>query len=333
MEIKERKSPFTVCNVGAWSMTVVSSVGIIMADRQLMSPQGFAFAFATTLSSFHYSLTALVCLVSNAVGYSASTHVIPLWELILFSVVANASIIAMNFSLILNSPGFFQISRLSMVPVVCVMEWILHGKQFSRGAKMAVVMVIVGVSISTVTDVKVNAKGFLCACVAVLCTSLHQILIGSLQKKYSIGSFELLTKTTPMQALSLLFLCPFIDFYLTGKHLSNYKFSSGAFIFLLLSCSIAVFCKVSLYLCIGRFSASSFQVLGHMKTICVMTLAWLLFDSKLSLKNFLGMALAAMGMIAYTWAVEAEKGATNSKSHRNTKDKISGEVMKPLTSI
>lgn len=69
-----------------------------------------------------------------------------------------------------------QISRLSMVPVVCVMEWILHGKQFSRRAKMAMVMVVVGVSISTVTDVKVNAKGFLCACVAVLCTSLHQIV-------------------------------------------------------------------------------------------------------------------------------------------------------------
>lgn len=67
------------------------------------------------LSSFHYSLTALVCLVSNAVGYSASTHVIPLWELILFSVVANASIIAMNFSLILNSQGFFQVHIICLV--------------------------------------------------------------------------------------------------------------------------------------------------------------------------------------------------------------------------
>lgn len=60
--------------------------------------------------------------------------------------------------------------------------------------------------------------------------SFEEQLIGSLQKKYSIGSFELLTKTTPMQALSLLFLSPFIDFYLTGKLLSNYKFSSGAFV-------------------------------------------------------------------------------------------------------
>ena len=63
-----------------------------------------------------------------------------------------------------------------MIPVVCVMEWILHGKQYSREVKMAVVVVVVGVGVCTVTDVKVNAKGFLCALVAILCTSLQQIV-------------------------------------------------------------------------------------------------------------------------------------------------------------
>lgn len=41
---------------------------------------------------------------------------------------------------------------------------------------MAVVVVVIGVGVCTVTDVKVNAKGFLCACVAVLSTSLQQIV-------------------------------------------------------------------------------------------------------------------------------------------------------------
>ena len=63
-----------------------------------------------------------------------------------------------------------------MIPVVCVMEWILHGKQYSREVKMAVAVVVVGVGVCTVTDVKVNAKGFICALVAVLCTSLQQIV-------------------------------------------------------------------------------------------------------------------------------------------------------------
>ncbi|XP_042495377.1 UDP-rhamnose/UDP-galactose transporter 2 isoform X2 [Macadamia integrifolia] len=286
------------------------------------------FSPATTLTGFHFAVTALVGLVSNATGYSTSKHV-PMWELLWFSVVANMSITGMNLSLMLNSVGFYQISKLSMIPVVCVMEWILHSKHYSREVKMAVVVVVVGVGVCTVTDVKVNAKGFICACVAVFSTSLQQISIGSLQKKYSIGSFELLSKTAPIQALSLLVLGPFIDYYLNGRFISNYKLSSGAIFFILLSCTLAVFCNVSQYLCIGRFSAVSFQVLGHMKTVCVLTLGWLLFDSELTFKNILGMALAVLGMVIYSWAVEVEKQA-NAKMIPYMKESLTEEDIRLL---
>ncbi|KHG16230.1 UDP-galactose transporter 2 -like protein [Gossypium arboreum] len=234
-----KKQSSAVSDVGAWAMNVVSSVGLIMANKQLMSPAGYAFVFATTLTGFHFSMTALIGLVSNATGNSTRKKV-PLWELLWFSVVANTSITGMNLSLMLNSVGFYQ-------------------------------------------------------------------SIGSLQKKYSIGSFELLSQTAPIQALSLLLFGPFVDYYLTGKLLASYKFSSAAFFFILLSCSLAVFCNISQYLCIGRFSATSFQVLGHMKTVCVLILGWLLFDSELTLKNILGMAIAILGMVVYSWAVEADK--------------------------
>lgn len=92
--------------------------------------------------------------------------------------------------------------------------------------------------------------------------------------------------------------------------------------FILLSCTLAVFCNVSQYLCIGRFSAVSFQVLGHMKTVCVLTLGWLLFDSELTFKNILGMAVAVVGMVIYSWAVEVEK-------HKHTK--ITSQVKNSLT--
>lgn len=326
MEAEKKSS--SVSDVGAWAMNVVSSVGIIMANKQLMSPNGYAFSFATTLTGFHFAVTALVGLVSNATGYSASKHV-PLWELFWFSIVANMSITGMNFSLMLNSVGFYQISKLSMIPVVCVMEWILHNKHYSREVKMSVVVVVVGVGVCTVTDVKVNAKGFLCACVAVLSTSLQQISIGSLQKKYSIGSFELLSKTAPIQALSLLLLGPFVDYSLGGKFILNYKISSGAIFFILLSCCLAVFCNVSQYLCIGRFSAVSFQVLGHMKTVCVLTLGWLLFDSELTFKNIMGMIIAVVGMIIYSWAVEVEKQAAN-KATSQIKNSLTEEEIRLL---
>ncbi|KAF2619054.1 hypothetical protein F2Q68_00040963 [Brassica cretica] len=349
---ESEKKASSVSDVGAWAMNVTSSVGIIMANKQLMSSSGFAFTFATTLTGFHFALTALVGMVSNATGLSASKHV-PLWELLWFSLVANTSIAAMNFSLMLNSVGFYQISKLSMIPVVCVMEWILHNKHYSREVKASVMVVVVGVGISTVTDVKisklsmipvvcvmewilhnkhysrevkasvmvvvvgvgistvtdvkVNAKGFICACTAIFSTSLQQISIGSLQKKYSIGSFELLSKTAPIQALSLLIFGPFVDYFLSGRFITTYKMTYAAIFCILLSCALAVFCNISQYLCIGRFSATSFQVLGHMKTVCVLTLGWLIFDSEMSFKNIAGMFLAVVGMVIYSWAVELDK--------------------------
>lgn len=309
-------------------MNVVSSVGIIMANKQLMSNNGYAFTFATTLTGFHFAVTALVGLVSNATGYSASKHV-PLWELIWFSAVANISITGMNLSLMLNSVGFYQISKLSMIPVVCVMEWILHSKHYSREVKVSVMVVVIGVGVCTVTDVNVNFKGFVCACVAVVSSSLQQISIGSLQKKYSIGSFELLSKTAPIQALSLIILGPFVDYYLSGKLITNFKMSSGAIVFILLSCTLAVFCNVSQYLCIGRFSAVSFQVLGHMKTLCVLTLGWLLFDSELTFKNIMGMVLAVVGMVIYSWAVELEK-QPNVKTLPHSKNSLTEEEIRLL---
>ncbi|KAJ6801978.1 UDP-galactose transporter 2-like [Iris pallida] len=305
MAMEPEKKP-AVSNAGAWGMNVVSSVGIIMANKQLMSPSGYGFSFATTLTGFHFSVTALVGWVSNAAGISLSKQV-PLWELLWFSIVANLSITAMNLSLMLNSVGFYQISKLSIIPVVCLMEWILNSKHYSRRVIMAVVVVAFGVGVCTVTDVEINVKGFLCAFVAVFCTSLQQITIGSFQKKYSIGSFELLSKTAPIQAVSLVLFGPIIDYYLSGQSLLKYHFSTGATLFILLSCALAVFCNMSQYLCIGRFSATTFQVLGHMKTVCVLILGWILFDSALTIKNILGMILAVVGMVIYSLAVESEK--------------------------
>ncbi|KAL6012388.1 UDP-rhamnose/UDP-galactose transporter 1 [Asimina triloba] len=321
----EKKS--RISDGGAWAMNVVSSVSIIMVNKLVMSSSGYGFGFATTLTAFHFTVTALVGWISNASRSSASKHV-PLWELFWFSVVANVSITGMNFSLMLNSVGFYQISKLSMIPVVCVMEWILHNKNYSGRVLMAVFVVALGVGVCTVTDVDINMKGFLCACVAVFCTSLQQIerievdlvphakyskSIGSLQKKYSIGSFELLSKTAPIQAASLLLLGPITDYYLNRQFILNYTVSYGAVFFILLSCSLAVVCNMSQYLCIGRFSAVSFQVLGHMKTVCVLVLGWVLFDSALTFKNILGMVLAVVGMVIYSWAVEADR-STNVKT-------------------
>jgi hypothetical protein len=81
-------------------LAIQITFGLILITRCAFS--------ATTLTGFHFAVTALVGLVSNATGYSASKHV-PMWELLWFSIVANMSITGMNLSLMLNSVGFYQV--------------------------------------------------------------------------------------------------------------------------------------------------------------------------------------------------------------------------------
>ncbi|MCO5611564.1 hypothetical protein L7F22_065817 [Adiantum nelumboides] len=308
MASSEKKAS-SVSDVWAWAMNVISSVGIIMANKQVMSAQGYDFRFATTLTGFHFLVTALVGYISTLSRSNSSLKTVPLWDLFWFSLVANSSIVCMNLSLMLNSVGFYQISKLSMIPVVCVLEWLLHNKSYTKEVKAAVIVVVMGVGVCTVTDVHINLKGFICSVLAVLSTSLQQIYIGSFQKKFSIGSFELLSKTAPIQAASLLLFGPFCDYMLNGRNILDYHFSFGSIFFISLSCTLAVFCNMSQYICIGRFSAVSFQVLGHMKTVCVLLLGWILFDSALTFKNILGMLIAVLGMVLYSSAVEVAKQA------------------------
>jgi len=70
--------------------------------------------------------------------------------------------------------------------------------------------------------------------------------------------------------------------------------------FLTLSFFIAIGVNLSQFICIGRFSAVSFQVLGHMKTVLVLPLGFLFFGKEgLNLQVVLGMVLAVLGMIWY----------------------------------
>ncbi|XP_027366996.1 UDP-rhamnose/UDP-galactose transporter 6-like isoform X3 [Abrus precatorius] len=121
-----------------------------------------------------------------------------------------------------------------------------------------------------------------------------------LQRKYSLGSFNLLGHTAPVQAASLLLVGPFMDYWLTNKRVDAYNYGLTSILFIILSCSIAVGTNLSQFICIGRFTAVSFQVLGHMKTILVLALGFIFFGKEgLNLQVILGMIIAIAGMIWY----------------------------------
>lgn len=91
--------------------------------------------------------------------------------------------------------------------------------------------------------------------------------------------------------------------------------------FLILSCSIAVGTNLSQFICIGRFTAVSFQVLGHMKTILVLMLGFILFGKEgLNLHVVVGMVIAVVGMVWYGNA-SAKPGGKERRSHSVSSNK------------
>ncbi|MQL85826.1 hypothetical protein Taro_018360 [Colocasia esculenta] len=142
-----------------------------------------------------------------------------------------------------------------------------------------------------------------------------------LQRRYSLGSFNLLGHTAPVQAASLLLLGPFVDYWLTNKRVDAYDYNVTVVFFIVLSCTIAVGTNLSQFICIGRFTAVSFQVLGHMKTILVLVLGFMFFGKEgLNLHVVMGMILAVAGMIWYGNA-SSKPGGKERRSYSMPSDK------------
>lgn len=305
-------------DIASWLFNIVTSVGIIMVNKALMATHGFSFA--TTLTGLHFATTTLMVLGLRWLGYIQASH-LPLPELIKFVIFANLSIVGMNVSLMWNSVGFYQIAKLCMIPVSCFLEVLFDKIHYSRDTKLSIMVVLTGVAVCTVNDVSVNSKGLIAAVIAVWSTAFQQYYVHFLQRKYSLGSFNLLGHTAPVQAASLLILGPFVDFWLTNKRVDAFDYNVTAVYFLVSSCIIAVGTNLSQFICIGRFTAVSFQVIGHMKTILVLVLGFFLFGKEgLNLHVVVGMLLAVIGMIWYGSA-SSKPGGKERRSYSTLTDK------------
>ena len=110
---------------------------------------------------------------------------VPPQDVAIFVAVAATSIIGLNMSLMLNTIGFYQVCKLAQIPTMCVLESVFMGKRFSRRVIQAIVVVLLGVGVATVSDVEMNTQGTIAAIVGVVSTSMQQILVAHLQKKHS----------------------------------------------------------------------------------------------------------------------------------------------------
>lgn len=315
-------SSLSVSDAMKWLSNFVSSVAIVMVNKQLMGASGLAFQYATTLCGLHFLCTMSVRFCKpgggRGTGRGASggngaasdgnkPSTLPREKLFAFVGIASTSIISLNLSLMLNHVGFYQLAKLLQIPAVCLIEMAFLGRKVSWRMARAIALVMFGVGIATLQETSMNFWGTVVAIVAVLSTSAQQILVSRLQTEYSISSNELLGKTAPLMALSMLTVGPFLDQLLTGSFITEYYWTGESIAFLAASCLLAIWVNISQYMCIGTFSALSFQVIGHVKTVFIFFFGWLFFAIPVTWNNVFGGIIAILGISYYSHVANVEK--------------------------
>uniref|UniRef100_A0A803MJP3 Sugar phosphate transporter domain-containing protein n=1 Tax=Chenopodium quinoa TaxID=63459 RepID=A0A803MJP3_CHEQI len=303
----ENRGGFQLGTVGALSLSVVSSVSIVICNKALISTLGFHFA--TTLTSWHLLVT--FCSLHVALKMKLFEHKPFERKAVLgFGILNGISIGLLNLSLGFNSVGFYQMTKLAIIPCTVFLETVFFKKQFRRSTAVpdfyfsleySVLVVGNGVGIATVTDLQLNALGSFLSFLAVITTCVAQIMTNTIQKKFKVSSTQLLYQSSPYQAATLLISGPFLDKLLTNQNVFTFNYTTQVLIFIIISCLIAVSVNFSTFLVIGKTSPVTYQVLGHLKTCLVLAFGYILLHDPFSWRNILGILIALVGMILYSY--------------------------------
>ncbi|KAG5599050.1 hypothetical protein H5410_030420 [Solanum commersonii] len=278
------KTSFQLGVVGALFLSVASSVSIVICNKALMSNLGFPFA--TTLTSWHLMVTFVTLHVA-----------------LKFNLFENKPIDMKTDSLCLgfNSIGFYQMTKLAIIPFTVLLETIFLKIQISRNVKFSLLILLLGVGIASITDLQLNFVGTILSLLAIITTCVGQILTNTIQKRLNISSTHLLYQSAPFQAGILFVTGPLVDQFLTNKNVFAHKYSNVVLGFILLSCLIAMSVNFSTFLVIGKTSPVTYQVLGHLKTCLVLGFGYTLLHDPFTLRNIVGILVAIVGMRLYSY--------------------------------
>ncbi|KAL7264176.1 hypothetical protein ACSBR1_002179 [Camellia fascicularis] len=294
---------FQLGTIGALSLSVVSSVSIVICNKALISTLGFTFA--STLTSWHLLVT--FCSLHVALWMKLFEHKpFDPRAVMGFGILNGSSIGLLNLSLGFNSVGFYQMTKLAIIPCTVLLETIFYRKKFSQNVQFSLVILLVGVGIATVTDLQLNLLGCVLSLLAIVTTCVAQIMTNTIQKKFKVSSTQLLYQSCPYQAITLFITGPFVDGLLTNQNVFAFKYTPQVLAFIVLSCLISVSVNFSTFLVIGKTSPVTYQVLGHLKTCLVLAFGYCLLHDPFSWRNILGILIAIVGMVLYSYCCSLE---------------------------
>ena len=205
----------------------------------------------------------------------------------------------MNLNLAHNSVGFYQLSKLSCIPITILIETVLKTRQQILNTTMvfSLSLILLGMTIVLVHEIQLNTIGLFWAACAVLSTSVAQVLFSPLQKELGMSSIQLLFHTSPILTIGSYLLIPiFEDIPL----LLSTSITFSLIVNILLSCMMAVLLNITNYFVLSMTSPLTYQIINHCKTLLVMLSGVVFLGELPTTKVMFGMLLAVAGVVVYS---------------------------------
>lgn len=291
---------FVICT------SIASSVLLILTNKYLM--QEFKFRYVFVLTGMHFLFGGVSLKFISLAFKSFTPKEVPLTQRFLVGASGVGSIALMNFSLQTNSVGTYQLMKLLVIPTVMAIEYFTANKTTPLPEKLSLLVLLLGVGVSTVTDISLTGVGFLFGVFSVVATAQFNIWQGSKQRELELSSTQLLYAIAFPQAAMCFFFAVVFEFSaFSAEPIQLHAFTSMECILVLMSCVMAMGVNLSSMGLIGKTSAVTYQVVGHVKT-CLIILAGYLYFVDLSsvpqeqiIKNLAGVGVAMLGVFAYTY--------------------------------
>lgn len=273
---------------------ILSVVGVVICNKYITEVDGYDFMIF--LSFLHFSFTMVGTRVMLALGFfqdkpASLSGVLPV------AIGSLLSVAFMNLNLSQNSVGFYQLSKLACIPFTLFVQYMAYNQSVPRSVQLTLIPITVGVGYATIYDLDLNILGTVFALCAVVATALSQIFTNTYQKTLDCNAMQLLYHTSPFIALGMILMCPIFD---DLDKLMNFAYTPPCLLRIFVSCLFALGVNISNYLVLGMTSPLTYQVLGHLKTVLIIVIGFVMFNKQADMRNITGIGIAMFGVIAYT---------------------------------
>jgi len=314
----------------AWTaVNMAATIGIVFTNKAIFDDPSFKM-MQTSFAAFHFVCTGLTlyvvsrkCIGAFVPKRAATADMLPVRSLfscrprisqltqVKLALAMCLNVVLPNLSLAFSTVTVYQLCRVLLTPTTALINFLFFNSSIPRTAAIALIPVCLGVGVTSFYDTKPAAPaspdmvvkttssiGVAFALVGVLASSAYTVLIGASHKKLQMSSAQLLLNQAPISSLILMASIPWVDNVPVLSTVATHRW-----LMIAMSGAFASLINISQFFIIASSSPVSSTVVGHLKTVSIVSIGWVVSGRTVTDKSLYGILLTIGGIVIYSYVM------------------------------